>query len=186
MRIRTRHKSLVAVFLLGMLASTVSLAERPGRGGGGADQELQRGQRADERGSSRDPAYQQRDRQQSGERRDAPSDDRRGRQAEASGFFGETHRNISRDYFRQHYSDTRCPPGLAKKRNGCMPPGLAKKWSMGRPLPRDVIFHDLPRALLEQFGAPPPRHRYVRVDSDILLIEMGTGIVLDVIENLGW
>jgi hypothetical protein len=42
-----------------------------------------------------------------------------------------------RSYYRHHredrnygYRDERrgCPPGLAKKHNGCMPPGQAKKW----------------------------------------------------------
>ncbi len=100
--------------------------------------------------------------------------------------FGDHHRAASRDYFHRYYSNTRCPPGLAKKNNGCMPPGLARKWSIEQPLPRDITFHDLPPELLGQFGAPPPEYRYVRVDSDILLIEAATRIVLDVIENLGW
>lgn len=164
MQNRTLVTGFITALTVGVLASTPALAARPEWAGNqGGSKPEQRDQRSAER------------RGDDG-RRDVVVEIR----------FGDRHRTASRDYYRRHYSDTRCPPGLAKKHNGCMPPGLAKKWSMGRPLPRDVIFHDLPRALLEQFGAPPPRHRYVRVDSDILLIEMGTGIVLDVIENLGW
>ncbi|HRP77221.1 MAG TPA: hypothetical protein PK725_11045 [Rhodocyclaceae bacterium] len=164
MRNRTLVTGFITALTVGVLASTPALAARPEWAGNqGGSKPEQRDQRSAER------------RGDDG-RRDVVVEIR----------FGDRHRTASRDYYRRHYSDTRCPPGLAKKRNGCMPPGLARKWSTGRPLPRDVIFHDLPRALLEQFGAPPPRHRYVRVDSDILLIEMGTGIVLDVIENLGW
>jgi hypothetical protein len=29
------------------------------------------------------------------------------------------------------YGDRNCPPGLAKKHNGCMPPGHAKRWNRG-------------------------------------------------------
>lgn len=88
-----------------------------------------------------------------------------------------------------YYGDTRdqrgCPPGLAKKHNGCMPPGQAKKWRVGQPLPRDVIFYDLPPSLAVQIGVPPPGYRFVRVASDILLIAIGTGLVVDAILDLG-
>jgi len=36
-----------------------------------------------------------------------------------------------------------------------------------------------------QLGPPPSRHRYVRVANDILLLTVGTGMVVDAIENLG-
>ena len=79
-----------------------------------------------------------------------------------------------------------CPPGLAKKRNGCLPPGQAKKaWAIGRPLPREVIFHDLPPALVVEIGLPPAGYRYVRIANDILLIAVGTGMVIDAIADLG-
>jgi hypothetical protein len=58
-------------------------------------------------------------------------------------------------------------------------------WKKGRPLPREAIFHDLPSTILEQLGAPPPRHRFVRVAQDILLISTGTGTVLDAFEDVG-
>jgi Ni/Co efflux regulator RcnB len=99
--------------------------------------------------------------------------------------FGDQQRSIVQDYFAGQFRTGRCPPGLAKKRNGCMPPGQAKKWAMGRPLPHDVIFHNLPRNLQDQLGAPPAGHRYVRVAADILLIAVGTAMVVDAIEDLG-
>jgi hypothetical protein len=89
---------------------------------------------------------------------------------------------IVRDYYARRDF---CPPGLAKKRNGCLPPGQAKKWALGRPLPRDVIFHDLPPDLLGRLAPAPRGTRYVRVDNDILKIAVGTGLVLDAIEGLG-
>lgn len=78
-----------------------------------------------------------------------------------------------------------CPPGLAKKNNGCLPPGQAKKWRVGQPLPRDVVFHDLPRDLLGRLAPAPTGYRYVRVENDILKIVNGTGVIADVIANLG-
>lgn len=92
-------------------------------------------------------------------------------------------RTVVRDYYGAVFAQGHCPPGLAKKNNGCMPPGQAKKWAVGRPLPRDVVFHDLPRDLVIRLNAPAGT-RYVRVAADILLIAVGTSMVLDAMEDL--
>ncbi|WP_235001417.1 RcnB family protein [Nitrosovibrio sp. Nv4] len=55
---------------------------------------------------------------------------------------------------------------------------------MGYPLPRDIIFYDLPPHLMGRLGGPGPGYRYVRVAADILLIAVGTGMVIDAIEDL--
>ena len=99
-------------------------------------------------------------------------------------YFGDQQRIVIHDYYAQQFHSGRCPPGLAKKHNGCMPPGQAKKWRVGRPLPHDVVYYDLPPAIVVQLGAPLPRHRYVHVATDILLIAVGTGMVVDAIEDL--
>lgn len=99
--------------------------------------------------------------------------------------FGDADRRVVHDYYAKPRPGAHCPPGLAKKGNGCQPPGQAKRWAVGRPLPRDVVFYEVPRDLIVLLPPPPPRHRYVRVDSDILMIAIGTGMVLDGIQNLG-
>ena len=66
-----------------------------------------------------------------------------------------------------------------------MPPGQAKKWAIGRPLPRNVVYYDLPTALAITMGPPPPGYRFVRVASDILMISIGTGMVMDAVNDLG-
>ena len=99
--------------------------------------------------------------------------------------FGDHERVVVHDYYEERERKGRCPPGLAKKNNGCMPPGQAKKWRMGRPLPRNVIYYDLPPRVIVQLGRPPAGHKYVRIAADILLIAVGTSIVVDAIEDLG-
>jgi Ni/Co efflux regulator RcnB len=99
--------------------------------------------------------------------------------------FEDRHRVAVRDYYAKEYQGGHCPPGLAKKHNGCMPPGQAKKWQVGHPLPREVVYYDLPPALVVQVGTPPPGYRYVRVASDILMLAVATGVVADVIKDLG-
>ncbi len=96
---------------------------------------------------------------------------------------GGDQRNIIREYYGAQIAQGKCPPGLAKKNNGCQPPGQAKKWSRGRPLPGDVVYHALPRDLAMRLNAPTGA-KYVRVAADILLIAAGTGMVLDAIEDL--
>jgi len=102
----------------------------------------------------------------------------------ATQHFTDEMRRIILDYYGVQARKGHCPPGLAKKNNGCMPPGLAKQWQRGRPLPPGVVFHDLPREILLRLPPPPPHHRFVRIAGDILLIAIGTSIVLDAIEDI--
>ena len=99
--------------------------------------------------------------------------------------FGDRHHDEIRDYYDREYHAGRCPPGLAKKHNGCMPPGQERKWAVGRPLPRDVEIYELPPPLVVKIGPPPAGTRYVRVASDILVIAVGTSMVVDAIKDLG-
>ncbi len=51
-------------------------------------------------------------------------------------------------YYRDgRYYGVNCPPGLAKKNNGCLPPGQAKKaaWNVGQRLPRQYWDDYVPR-----------------------------------------
>jgi len=92
-------------------------------------------------------------------------------------------RSLIQEYFGNSFRSGRCPPGLAKKNNGCQPPGQAKKWAKGQRLPGDVIYHNLPSDLLGRLRVPAGS-KYVRVAADVLLIAAGTGLVLDAIEDL--
>jgi Ni/Co efflux regulator RcnB len=109
----------------------------------------------------------------------------RARAAPGGHRFDPDSRRKVEDYYGSRFRAGKCPPGLAKKHNGCMPPGQAKKWVMGQPVPRDLSFYDLPRDLRSRLPPPPPEHRYVRVASDILLIAIGTRMVVDAIEDIG-
>jgi Ni/Co efflux regulator RcnB len=101
------------------------------------------------------------------------------------GYFGEPQRAAARSYFDNgRRGGKACPPGLAKKNNGCMPPGQARKWAVGQPLPREVTYHPVPQQLVVTLGVPPAGHRYVRVAADILLIAVGTRMVVDGMQDL--
>lgn len=100
-------------------------------------------------------------------------------------YFGGSQRQAVHDYYGSQFKSGKCPPGLAKKNNGCQPPGQAKKWSRGYALPSDVVYYPVPSTLIARLGQPPSGYKYVRVASDILLITIGTSMVIDAIEDLG-
>ena len=177
-------KSAVALFVAAAIAIHPYFATGPvwaGEGGKKHDDEQReskgKGKGHDKQGYRADKG--DRDREQA--RRDEPM------RSAGPGHrvFEDRQRVVIHDYYVTEYRSGRCPPGLAKKHNGCMPPGQAKKWQVGRPLPREVVFYDLPPALVVQIGAPPPGYRYVRVAADILMIAIGTGLVIEAITDLG-
>ncbi len=91
-------------------------------------------------------------------------------------------RIVIREYLANDYKSN-CPPGLAKKHNGCLPPGLAKKrYVIGQPLHGD--WHDVPHDLLISLGEPPVGYRYVAVDKDVLLISEASKKVIDAVTLL--
>ena len=164
-------KCALALVIGGILAAGPVMAEKPswaGAGKGGKDERMDR--RVEQRGERRDDGVPS--------RRDRPSNARRSH-------FEDRHRADVREYYAEQFRAGRCPPGLAKKHNGCMPPGQAKKWQLGRPLPPEMIYYDVPPSLVLQIGVPPSGHRYVRVATDILMIAVGTGLVVDAIRDLG-
>ena len=116
------------------------------------------------------------------DREDRDRDDRGGKHGK---HFDEHRRSEVRAYYENEYRGGHCPPGLAKKHNGCMPPGQAKKWRMGRALPADVVVYDLPPPLVVKIGVPPAGYKYVRAGADILMIAVGTKVVVDAINDLG-
>lgn len=93
-------------------------------------------------------------------------------------------RVIIEDYLNQHERRKNCPPGLAKKHNGCLPPGIARKYTVGAPLPAGVRWSPVPQDLLAMLTPPPRGYRYVKVDHDVLLIGEATKKVIDAVELL--
>ncbi len=95
-------------------------------------------------------------------------------------------RTLVRTYYHNEYTAGRCPPGLAKKNNGCLPPGQAKKmWSVGQPLPQQVVYYPIQRELWTQLTPPPYGYEYVQVDDDIVLMLTATRVIAALVGNIG-
>jgi hypothetical protein len=95
------------------------------------------------------------------------------------GVIGSDDLQILRDFLKEDHAKN-CPPGLAKKDNGCLPPGIAKKYAVGQTLPDGVKFSDLPAALLKKLH-PVAGHKYGKVDNDVVLISEATKKVVDAV-----
>ena len=178
-RLNVQTSLALTLVFAGMLAAGLAFADPPPWAGGnkaGKHEQEDRGDSSNEQG---------RDKHGKHDRGDSYKEHGRDKyDGEDHAHFSDHNRVILHDYYTEQFHSGRCPPGLAKKHNGCMPPGQAKKWALGRPLPRDVVYYELPRTVLVQLEPPPSGHRYVRVANDILLIAVGTGMVVDAIQDL--
>jgi len=104
--------------------------------------------------------------------------------AHATVVFNDTQRGAAHSYFVNTYGRGNCPPGLAKKDNGCLPPGQAKKrYVVGQPLPKGIAVANLPAELSTRIGVAPSGYRYGLLDGDLLKLAVGTALVVDAIEG---
>lgn len=176
----SRHMRSLALLLCGLLAAGPVLADKPSWAGGGKHDRYEdndRGRGDDDHGHGKHGG---------GKHGGGDHGDRDGRNwHEGDRYFSDDHRAYLNSYYASEYSHGRCPPGLAKKHNGCMPPGQAKKWAIGQPLPRGVVYAPLPAVVVARIGPPPSGYRYVQVAGDVLMIAIGTSMVMDAIQDLG-
>ena len=101
------------------------------------------------------------------------------------GYFNDQHREAVREYYTRSYRDAgRCPPGLAKKHNGCMPPGQARKLVIGQPVPTGVTLYPVPRPVMVQLPPAPYGYRYARVLNNVVLVHTGNRLVVDIVVAL--
>jgi Ni/Co efflux regulator RcnB len=161
---------LIALMFAGLFAASApAFAEKPDWAGGG-----KHGNKHEKHGDRDDRGYRD---DRGGDRYD---DRRSGGQYR----FNDDSRRILIDYYGGQARAGHCPPGLAKKGNGCLPPGQAKKWRRGYALPADVRYYPLAPEILMRLPPPPPQHRYVQVAGDILMIAVGTSMVVDAVEDI--
>jgi hypothetical protein len=81
-----------------------------------------------------------------------------------------------------------CPPGLAKKHNGCMPPGQAKKlYRIGQRFPLSYgnrwSYNQIPYDLCRQYGFDP-YDRYYYGDGYVYRVDPKTMLIQQVVSAL--
>lgn len=175
-----------ALLLAVTVACSSSFAEKPewAGGGGKGDKQDKHEQKHKQKDGNKHDDGRHNDHQGNVQTNRAPQNNYGSRQVTVGGYFGDPQRVVINNYYGNEFKAGRCPPGLAKKNNGCMPPGQAKKYQVGQRLPSNVVYYAVPQQVAYQLGAPPSGYRYVRVASDILLLAVGTSMVVDAIQNL--
>ncbi len=99
--------------------------------------------------------------------------------------FTATQREAAQAYFVEKQGRGGCPPGLAKKENGCLPPGQAKKrYTVGQVLPKSMPTRPPSAELAIRIGAPPAGYIYIVIDGDLVKLAVGTMLVVDAIDGL--
>ena len=111
-----------------------------------------------------------------GPRHRSGESERSGGGVDVSIVLGDRERQIVRDYYGSN-----CPPGLAKKNNGCLPPGLAKKrYEVGRRIPDGWDY--VPDELVIRLPRLGGDRAYRLVDGDLVVVAVATLIVLDALD----
>lgn len=87
--------------------------------------------------------------------------------------FSDEEIRIIRQYYETHASHKHKGKGL--------PPGIAKNLARGKPLPPGIAKQHLPQDLRRQLPPPPDGYERIVVAGKVLLIELATQIVRDVL-----
>jgi hypothetical protein len=101
----------------------------------------------------------------------------------------KVHGNSHARHSQMGYGVGGCPPGLAKKNNGCMPPGQARKlYNVGQRWPGQYgyawNYNQIPYDLRQQYGFDPRANYYYgdgylyRVDPKTMLIQQVVSALL--------
>lgn len=100
-------------------------------------------------------------------------------------YFNDQQRIYVREYYTSNYGGSkRCPPGLAKKNNGCLPPGQVRNWVVGQPVPRNVTVYSVAPPVIRMLPPAPYGYRYARIGGDIVLVQQQNNIIVDIIQVL--
>ena len=119
------------------------------------------------------------------DKKDKPGKGKKAAGASVTVTFTTDQRGAAQGWYVETYGRGNCPPGLAKKNNGCLPPGQAKKrYVVGQPLGAGVTYNPIPAELSVRIGKPPDGYLYVTLDGDLLKLAVGTLLVVDAIDGL--
>jgi hypothetical protein len=102
--------------------------------------------------------------------------------------FSKNEASIIRAYYRDNSTHQTKKNKKNKKNKGngrsSLPPGIAKNLGRGKPLPPGIAKQYLPENLISRL--PPPPHGFERVvlSGKVLLVEVATQVIHDVLEDV--
>ena len=74
--------------------------------------------------------------------------------------------------------------GGGKRKHKGLPPGIAKNLARGKPLPPGIAKQHLPDGLVHALPAPPRGYERIIVDGKVLLVEIATQVIHDVLTDI--
>jgi Ni/Co efflux regulator RcnB len=95
--------------------------------------------------------------------------------------FSKDEVSIIASWYREHGSATQ--QKKRGKKSGSLPPGIAKNLERGKPLPPGIAKQYLPDGLVHALPAPPRGFERIVVDGKVLLVEVATRVVHDILTD---
>ena len=96
--------------------------------------------------------------------------------------FSQQEIRVITSWYRERDAEPRTH-GRGKKPSG-LPPGIARNLARGKPLPPGIAKQYMPDALLALLPAAPKGFERVVVDGKILLVEVATRIIHDILSDV--
>ncbi len=95
-------------------------------------------------------------------------------------------RDAAYGYYRDEIAAGRCPAPLVRRDKACGAPATmpTKPWRLDQPLPDSLKAEAPPPGLIAKLSPSPAGHQYLRVDTDILVIGVGTRNVAALVVDL--
>ena len=89
-------------------------------------------------------------------------------------------------YYRDEVAAGRCPAPLVRRDKVCGAPAAVatRSWKLDQPLPDGVKAEAPPPGLIAKLSPSPAGHQYLRVDTDVLVIGIGTRNVAALVVDL--
>ncbi len=98
--------------------------------------------------------------------------------------FTDNEISVIRAYYRDNTANN-SNKGNGKEKGGkSLPPGIAKNLQRGKPLPPGIAKQVLPTSLIDLLPPTPHGYQRVAIDGKVLLIEIATQVIHDVLEDL--
>lgn len=85
-------------------------------------------------------------------------------------------------WYSEHGSNSH--HGNGKHKDKGLPPGIAKNLQRGKPLPPGIAKQHLPDGLIKTLPAPSKGYERVIVDGKVLLVEIATQVIHDVLMDV--
>ena len=100
--------------------------------------------------------------------------------------FSDDEIRIIRAYYHDHVitQDHAVTQGHKGKKSHGLPPGIVKNLQRGKPLPPGIAKQYLPQGLHEVLPAPPSGYERIIVDGKVLLVEIATRVIHDVLADV--